>query len=299
MTNHRSESHSFSVSSTISRCGREHRRAASPRGCDGNARRGRSAFRRHVLRRLGNRDTRADDVRQPLPDRAGSAVLDARARARGHHHRRRDGEPAGGVSSPGGRRCSNSRRDHRRRARRGRDRLSRTRRTVAEISLTGRYRAGHRTHRLVTVQLARYRDSQSELVARRSDAGRYRFVLTVPRERSNIFQLFPVLLLGIVVAWAIAAGLSVLGIFGPDTPGYIDLASVAAAEPVHPIYPLQWGMPSVTPAFVIGMLAGVAASIVESIGDYHAVARLRNGCPQQRAHVSRHRYGRTHERLPG
>jgi len=115
-------------------------------------------------------------------------------------------------------------------------------------------------------------------VARRSDADRYRFVLTVPRRRSNIFQLFPVLL-GIVVAWLIAAGLSVLGIFGPDTPGYIDLASVAAAEPVHPIYPLQWGMPSVTPAFVIGMLAGVAASIVESIGDYHAVARLRNGCP--------------------
>ncbi|MCG1005636.1 uracil-xanthine permease family protein [Halorubrum lacusprofundi] len=92
-------------------------------------------------------------------------------------------------------------------------------------------------------------------------------------EKSNIFQLFPVLL-GIVVAWLIAAGLSVLGVFGPDAPGYIDLASVAAAEPVHPIYPLQWGMPSVTPAFVIGMLAGVAASIVESIGDYHAVARL-------------------------
>jgi len=70
------------------------------------------------------------------------------------------------------------------------------------------------------------------------------------------------------------------GLIGPQdlrarhAPGYIDLASVAAAEPVHPIYPLQWGMPSVTPAFVIGMLAGVAASIVESIGDYHAVARL-------------------------
>jgi len=70
-----------------------------------------------------------------------------------------------------------------------------------------------------------------------------------------------------------------LRIFGPDTPGYIDLASVAAAEPVHPIYPLQWGMPSVTPAFVIGMLAGVAASIVESIGDYHAVARLSGMVP--------------------
>ncbi|MFC7186073.1 uracil-xanthine permease family protein [Halorubrum yunnanense] len=91
--------------------------------------------------------------------------------------------------------------------------------------------------------------------------------------RSKIFQLFPVLL-GILVAWVVAAALSVLGVFGPETPGYIDLASVAAAEPVHLIYPLQWGTPSVTPALVIGMLAGVAASIVESIGDYHAVARL-------------------------
>ena len=91
--------------------------------------------------------------------------------------------------------------------------------------------------------------------------------------KSKVFQLFPVLL-GIVVAWVLAASLSVLGVFGPGTPGYVDLASVAAAEPVHPIYPFQWGVPSVTPAFVIGMLAGVAASIVESIGDYHAVARL-------------------------
>ncbi|WP_049984277.1 uracil-xanthine permease family protein [Halorubrum sp. BV1] len=91
--------------------------------------------------------------------------------------------------------------------------------------------------------------------------------------KSKVFQLFPVLL-GIVVAWILAAALSVSGVIGPDAPGYVDLASVAAADPVHPIYPLQWGMPSVTPAFVIGMLAGIAASIVESIGDYHAVARL-------------------------
>ncbi|EMA61867.1 uracil-xanthine permease family protein [Halorubrum kocurii] len=92
-------------------------------------------------------------------------------------------------------------------------------------------------------------------------------------ERSQIFQLFPVLL-GMVVAWILAAALSVFGVVGADAPGYVDLASVAAADPVHLIYPLQWGVPSVTPAFVIGMLAGVAASIVESIGDYHAVARL-------------------------
>lgn len=92
-------------------------------------------------------------------------------------------------------------------------------------------------------------------------------------EQSKAFKLFPVLL-GIVVAWVVAASLSIAGVFTPGTPGYVDLASVAAADPVYPIYPLQWGTPGVTPAFVIGMLAGVAASIVESIGDYHAVARL-------------------------
>ena len=90
---------------------------------------------------------------------------------------------------------------------------------------------------------------------------------------AKLFELFPVLL-GIVAAWLVAAILSIAGVFGPEASGYVDLASVAAADPVHLIYPLQWGTPSVTPAFVIGMLAGVAASIVESIGDYHAVAHL-------------------------
>lgn len=91
--------------------------------------------------------------------------------------------------------------------------------------------------------------------------------------KSKLFKLFPVLL-GIVIVWVIAAALSIIGVFGPEVPGYVDLASVAAADPVYLIYPLQWGIPSVTPPFVIGMLAGVAASIIESIGDYHAVARL-------------------------
>lgn len=36
----------------------------------------------------------------------------------------------------------------------------------------------------------------------------------------------------------------------------------------------QWGWPTVSPAGVFGMLAGVIASIIESIGDYYACARL-------------------------
>jgi len=101
-------------------------------------------------------------------------------------------------------------------------------------------------------------------------------------DTSRAFKLFPVLL-GVVVAWVVAAVLSVTGVYAPDTSGYVDLASVAAAPALMPIYPLQWGMPRIETAFVVGMLAGVAASMLESFGDYHAVARLSGvGAPSER-----------------
>jgi xanthine/uracil permease len=100
-------------------------------------------------------------------------------------------------------------------------------------------------------------------------------------DRSRAFQLFPVLL-GVVVAWVVAAVLSVTGVYTPDTSGFVDLASVAAAPALMPIYPLQWGIPRIETAFVIGMLAGIAASMLESFGDYHAVARLSGiGAPNE------------------
>lgn len=43
-------------------------------------------------------------------------------------------------------------------------------------------------------------------------------------------------------------------------------------------------MPTVTAAGVIGMLAGVIASMIESIGDYYACARL-SGAPPPPAHA--------------
>ena len=87
------------------------------------------------------------------------------------------------------------------------------------------------------------------------------------------FRLFPILL-GVVAAWLVAAALSVVGIYGPQSPGFVDLAAVGRTSPLLPIYPLQWGIPEFTTPFVIGMFAGVLASIIESFGDYHAVARL-------------------------
>ena len=43
--------------------------------------------------------------------------------------------------------------------------------------------------------------------------------------------------------------------------------------------PVQWGLPSVTVAGVFGMLAGVLASAIESIGDYYACARMAGAPP--------------------
>jgi xanthine/uracil permease len=119
----------------------------------------------------------------------------------------------------------------------------------------------------------------------------------------RVFQLFPVLL-GIVVAYAIAAALSVAGVYAPGTPGYVDLGQVLSAPAFMPIYPFQWGfaggpntvsvalpvvgsvafgIPQFTSSFVVGMLAGVGASMIESLGDYHAVARLSGvGAPSER-----------------
>ncbi len=95
------------------------------------------------------------------------------------------------------------------------------------------------------------------------------------------FKLYPVIL-ALVIVWAIAAVLSVVGVIGPSHPGFVPLDQVRTATPLLPIYPLQWGLPQVTLSFVIGMFAGVLASIAESVGDYYAVANLTgSGAPNK------------------
>ncbi|GAA0200691.1 uracil-xanthine permease family protein [Haladaptatus pallidirubidus] len=101
-------------------------------------------------------------------------------------------------------------------------------------------------------------------------------------DNHRAFRLFPVLL-GVVSAWFIAAMLSVTGFYAPGTPGYVALGKVASAQPIQPVMPLQWGMPKFTLPYIIGMFAGVVASMIESFGDYHAVARLSGvGAPSRK-----------------
>jgi len=53
------------------------------------------------------------------------------------------------------------------------------------------------------------------------------------------------------------------------------------------IITVQWGWPTISTGAVFGMLAGVLAGTVESIGDYYACARLAGAPPPPTHAVNR------------
>ncbi|XP_069083663.1 solute carrier family 23 member 1-like [Pleurodeles waltl] len=108
--------------------------------------------------------------------------------------------------------------------------------------------------------------------------------------RYPVFKLFPVLL-GMCVSWLICFLLTHFNAF-PGNPveyGYaartdINLDAISNAPWFHIPYPGQWGVPTVSLSSVLGMISGVLASTVESIGDYYACARL-SGAPPPPTHA--------------
>ncbi|KAJ7381270.1 hypothetical protein OS493_001388 [Desmophyllum pertusum] len=108
--------------------------------------------------------------------------------------------------------------------------------------------------------------------------------------RFPLFRLFPILL-GIVFSWIICAIVTAAGGFtaDKDSPQYeartdARIQVLNEAEWFRFPYPGQWGRPTVSAAGVFGMLAGVLASMIESIGDYYACARL-SGAPAPPKHA--------------
>lgn len=98
-------------------------------------------------------------------------------------------------------------------------------------------------------------------------------------QKSRIFMLFPVLL-AIATGWLC----SLIGTLA----GWIPVGNAAYLQPgligeapwfsLEPMMPFKWGMPNWGSATlwagVFGMLAGYLASMIESIGDYYACARI-------------------------
>ncbi|XP_070578754.1 solute carrier family 23 member 1-like [Ptychodera flava] len=96
----------------------------------------------------------------------------------------------------------------------------------------------------------------------------------------RLFNLFPVIL-GIGLAWLTCWIFTVSNVFPEGHTARTDIRSSAIADAPWVTFPLpgQWGTPRVSIALVFGMLSGIIASAVESIGDYYACARLSGASP--------------------
>jgi nucleobase transporter 1/2 len=103
------------------------------------------------------------------------------------------------------------------------------------------------------------------------------------RMKHRAFALYPILL-AIVLAWVVAAICTMAGVFPEGHPSHTSMDNLESAPWVRVPYPLQWGMPQFGGAAIVGMLAGYLASMVESIGDYFACARM-SGAPTPDAKV--------------
>ena len=56
---------------------------------------------------------------------------------------------------------------------------------------------------------------------------------------------------------------------------------------LNSVYLGQWGTPTISIAGVFGILAGVFTSIIESVGDYYACARIAGALPPPKHAVNR------------
>ncbi|XP_041794431.1 solute carrier family 23 member 1 [Chelmon rostratus] len=105
-----------------------------------------------------------------------------------------------------------------------------------------------------------------------------------------LFKLFSALF-GMCGAWLVCFLLTIFDVLPSKSDEYgfsartdININAVANSPWFHVPYPGQWGMPTVSVSSVLGMMAGVLASTMESIGDYYACARL-SGAPPPPTHA--------------
>lgn len=104
------------------------------------------------------------------------------------------------------------------------------------------------------------------------------FSLVLSR-RFHLFRMFPILL-AILAAVAVCTGLSMIGVYQLGDPSHVDLTHAKSSvwlrvDPRDIIFP--WGLPKFQTGFILAVLAGFLASIIESFGDYHACSHMAGG----------------------
>ncbi len=101
------------------------------------------------------------------------------------------------------------------------------------------------------------------------------FSLVLSR-RMKFFQVFPILS-AVVIVFAVCAVFSAVGVYQEGHSAYINLEQVKQSKwlRVNPVELfLPWGNPQFKTGFIVATLAGFLASIIESVGDYHACAHM-------------------------
>ncbi|XP_034555789.1 solute carrier family 23 member 1-like [Notolabrus celidotus] len=108
-----------------------------------------------------------------------------------------------------------------------------------------------------------------------------------------IFQAVPILL-GIMVSWLVCYLLTIYDVLPSDPAIYGHLARtdvkgnvVEEASWFSVPYPGQWGVPTVSLPGVMGIMAGIICSMAESVGDYHACAKLSGAPPPPKHAINR------------
>ncbi|KAL3201425.1 hypothetical protein MRX96_012472 [Rhipicephalus microplus] len=103
--------------------------------------------------------------------------------------------------------------------------------------------------------------------------------------RMALFSLFPIIMT-IGIMWLVCLALTLTDAVGPESAARTDtkLRALKESDWFNVAYPFQWGLPTVSVGAVVGLLAGVLVSVVESVGDYHACARL-SGAPAPPVHA--------------
>jgi uracil-xanthine permease len=114
------------------------------------------------------------------------------------------------------------------------------------------------------------------------------FSLVLSRTR-RFFQLFPILT-AVILVTTLCFILSKMGVFSAGHPSHVNLEAVRESawlrlSPGELFFP--WGMPKFHLGFFLAVLAGYLASIIESIGDYHAVSAMAGAGDPTRRQLSR------------
>ncbi len=107
--------------------------------------------------------------------------------------------------------------------------------------------------------------------------------------RSRFFRIFPILS-AVIVAWAVCWLLTVAGVFGEGHPARVGFEAWESSRwvrmnPGEVVFP--WGWPRFEIGFVIAVLAGYLASMIESFGDYHACSHMAGGGDPTPRQISR------------